>query len=204
MGIDRHNPDVPAVAVMNQILGGGFASRLFQKVRTELGLSYAVEGGIAFAYDHPGPFDAMALPQSPKTVDATKAVLAEIAGLNTRPFTEEEVARAKDNLLSTFLFRYDTRDKVLAERVRLEFYGYPADYLETYKAALEKVTVADVTAVAKKYVHPDKLAVLVVGNGPEINPGLDELGLGPVHAIDITIPQPRGQAGKAGPAEKDQ
>ncbi|MGA2047617.1 MAG: pitrilysin family protein [Terracidiphilus sp.] len=204
MGIDRHNPDVPAVAVMNQILGGGFASRLFQKVRTELGLSYAVDGGISFAYDHPGPFDAMALPQSPKTVDATKAVLAEIAGLNSRPFTEEEVARAKDNLLSSFLFRYDTRDKVLGERVRLEFYGYPADYLETYQAALEKVTVADVTAVAKKYVHPDKLAVLVVGNGPEIKPGLDELGLGPVHPIDITIPQPRRQAGKAEPAEKEQ
>jgi len=204
MGIDRHNPDVPPVAVMNEILGGGFASRLFQKVRTELGLSYAVEGGISFAYDHPGPFDAMALPQSAKTVDAAKAVLAEIAGLNTRPFTEEEIARAKDNLLTSFLFRYDTREKVLGERERLEFYGYPANYLETYQAALEKVTVADVAAVAKKYIHPEKLAVLVVGNGPEIKPGLDELGLGPVKTIDITIPQPGKGPGKADPAEKEQ
>jgi zinc protease len=204
MGIDRHNPDVPAVAVMNQVLGGGFGSRLFQKVRTELGLSYAVEGGLTFAYDHPGPFQAMVLPQSPKTVDAVKATLAEISGINTRPITEEEVKRAKDNLLNSFLFRYDTKDKVLAERVRLEFYGYPADYLETYKAALEKVTVADVTAVAKKYIHPEKLAVLVVGNGPEIKPGLDELGLGPIHPIDIAIPQPRGPAGNAPPAEKEQ
>ena len=48
LGIDRHNPDVPALAVMNEILGGGFASRLFQKVRTELGLAYAVGGGIGF------------------------------------------------------------------------------------------------------------------------------------------------------------
>ena len=89
---------------------------------------------------------------------------------------------------------------MLAERERLEFYGYPADYLETYKAALEKVTLADLDAVAKKYIHPDKLAVLVVGNGPEIKPpGLDELNLGPVHPIDITIPQP----GKpAAPGEK--
>ena len=104
--------------------------------------------------------------------------MAEIAGLNTRPFTEEELKRAKDDILNSFLFRYDTRDKVLAERVRLEFYGYPADYLETYKAALEKVTVADLKAVAKKYIHPDKLAVLVVGNGPEIKPGLDALNWG--------------------------
>jgi zinc protease len=190
MGIDRHNSDVPAVAVMNQILGGGFASRLFQSVRTRLGLAYEVGGGISFDYDHPGPFSAVVLTKSATTVDATKATLDQIVGLNTTPFTEEELARAKDNLLTSFLFRYDTRDKVLAERVRLEFYGYPADYLETYKAALEKVTVADLQAAAKKYIHPDKLAILVVGNGPEIKPGLDELKLGPVHPIDITIPMP--------------
>jgi zinc protease len=188
MGIDRHNPDVPAVAVMNEILGGGFASRLFQKVRTELGLAYEVGGGISFAYDHPGPFRTVVLTKSSSTVDATKAALAEIDGMNTRPFTEEELARAKDNLLNSFLFRYDTRDKVLAERERLEFYGYPADYLETYKSALEKVTLADLTAAAKKYIHPDKLAILVVGNGPEIKPGLDELNMGQVRPIDIAIP----------------
>jgi zinc protease len=190
IGIDRHNPDVPAVAVMNQILGGGFTSRLWQKVRTQLGLAYEVEGGISFAYDHPGPFSAIVLTKSPSTDEATKAALAEIAGLNTRPFTEEELARAKDNLLTSFLFRYDTRGKVLAERERLEFYGYPADYLETYKTALENVTIADLTAVAKKYIHPDKLAILVVGNGTEIKPGLDALDLGTVHPIDITIPMP--------------
>jgi zinc protease len=131
-------------------------------------------------------------------VDATKATLDEIAGLNTRPFTEEEVARAKDNILNSFLFRYDTKDKVLAERERLEFYGYPADYLETYQAALKKVTVADVTAVAKKYIHPEKLAILVVGHKPDIKPGLDQLGLGPVHSIDIKIPgagEPAAQPG---------
>jgi zinc protease len=200
IGIDRHNPDVPSVAVMNEILGGGFASRLFQKVRTELGLAYEVGGGISFGYDHPGPFRTVVLTKSASTVDATKAALAQIAGMNTKPFTEIELARAKDNILNSFLFRYDTRDKVLAERERLEFYGYPADYLETYKAALEKVTLADLTAVAKKYIHPDKLAVLVVGNGPEIKPALDELNLGPVHPIDITIPMPP----RPGAAEKPQ
>ncbi len=200
MGVDRHNPDVPAIAVMNEILGGGFASRLFQKVRTEKGLAYEVGGGISFAYDHPGPFGAVALTKSASTVDAATTTLAEIAGLNTRPFTKEELARAKDNLLTSFLFRYDTRDKVLAERERLEFYGYPADYLETYKAALERVTIADLEAVAKKYIHPDKLAILVVGNGAEIKPGLDQLNLGPIHPIDITIPTPA----RPGTGEKTQ
>ncbi len=191
LGTDRHNPDVPSLAVMNDILGGGFGSRLFQKVRTELGLAYAVGGGYGFDYDHPATFRVMVMTKSESTVDATKAAMAEISGLTSKPFTEEELKRAKDDILNSFLFRYDTRDKVLAERVRLEFYGYPADYLETYKSALEKVTVPDLERVAKKYIHPDKLAVLVVGNGPEIKPGLDALSLGPVHPVDITIPQPK-------------
>ncbi|HUX43276.1 MAG TPA: pitrilysin family protein [Terracidiphilus sp.] len=200
LGTERNNPDVPALSVMNDILGGGFGSRLFQTVRTKLGLAYAVGGGYGFSYDHPATFRVVAMTKSVSTVDATKAALGEISGLTTRPFTEVELKRAKDDILNSFLFRYDTRDKVLAERVRLEFYGYPADYLETYKAAVEKVTVADLERVAKKYIHPDKLAILVVGNGPEIQPGLDALQMGPIHPIDITIPMPKRPA----PTEKKQ
>jgi len=204
LGIDRHNPDVPALVVMDEILGGGFASRLFQKVRTELGLAYEVGGGFSLAYDHPAVFRVVVLTKSASTVEATKAAMNEIAGLNSHPFTQEELDRAKDNLLTSFLFRYDTREKVLAESERLQFYGYPANYLETYKAALEKVTVADLTAVAKKYVHPEKLAVLVVGNGSEIKPGLEELNLGTPKPIDIAIPMPKGMGGASGAAEKTQ
>jgi len=195
IGVDRHNPDVPAIAVMNEILGGGFGSRLFQKVRTQLGLAYAVGGGFGLEYDHPGAFDVEVLTKSASTVDAIKAANAEIAGLNSTPFTQVELQRAKDDILNSFLFRYDTKEKILDERERLEFYGYPADYLETYHAALEKVTLADITAVAKKYIHPDKLAILVIGNKPEIKPGLDALDLGTPTPIDITIPRPSGPAG---------
>ena len=207
LGTTRRNPDVPALAVMNEILGGGFGSRLFQTVRTKLGLAYAVGGGYGFSYDHPASFRVVVMTKSVSTVEATKAAMAEINGLTSRPFTEVELKRAKDDILNSFLFRYDTRAKVLAERERLEFYGYPADYLETYKAAVEKVTLADVTAVAKKYIHPDKLAILVVGNGPEIKPGLDALNMGSVHPVDITIPRPGApgqQPGKPGAAEKRQ
>ena len=202
LGVDRRNPDVPALAVMNEILGGGFGSRLFVEVRTKRALAYAVGGGFGFTYDHPGSFRVEVLTKSVSTVDATNAALAEIAGLNTKPFTEEELKRAKDDILNSFLFHYDTRDKVLAEREKLEFYGYPADYLETYRAKLEKVTLADLTAVAKKYIHPGQLAVLVVGNGPEIKPGLDALNMGSPQPIDITIPRPAGPPAPGGAAEK--
>jgi zinc protease len=200
LGTDRHNPDVPALVVLDEILGGGFGSRLFQRVRTELGLAYDVGGGFGLEYDHPGTFEVELTTKSISTVDATKAAEAEIAGLISTPFTQAELDRAKDDILNSFLFRYDTPDKVLEERERLEFYSYPADYLETYRAALEKVTLADVTAAAEKYIHPEKLAVLVVGNAPEIKPGLDTLGQGPVKPIDIAIPQ-AAESQTAGSAE---
>jgi zinc protease len=190
VGTDRHNPDAATISVLDEILGGGFGSRLFQTVRTKLGLAYAVGGGVTMPYDHVGGFTAEVLTKSASTVDATMAAMKVIAGLNNTPFSEEELQRAKDGILNSFLFQYDTKDKVLEEREKLEFYGYPANYLETYKAAIEKVTIADVTAAAKRYIHPEKLAVLVVGNQSEIKPGLDALNLGAVKSIDITIPRP--------------
>jgi zinc protease len=204
LGTTRRNPDIAALAVMNDILGGGFGSRLFQKVRTQLGLAYEVGGGLGFDYDHIGEFRVVALTKSATTVDATKAALEEIQALPTGNFTPVELKRAKDNILNGFLFRYDTPEKVLDERERLEFYGYPADYLETYKAAIEKVTLADIDAAAKKYVLPSSLAVLVVGNGPEIKDAkqdLNTLNLGPAHSIDITIP---GAGGPPSGAENQQ
>jgi zinc protease len=198
VGTDRRNPDAATITVLDEILGGGFGSRLFQTVRTKLGLAYSVGGGVSMPYDHVGGFRAGVLTKSVSTVDATKASMDVIAGLNTTPFTAEELKRAKDGILNSFLFQYDTKDKVLAEREKLEFYGYPADYLETYKSAIEKVSIADVTAAAKKYIHPDKLAVLVVGNQAEIKPGLDDLKMGPIKTIDIKIPRPPMPPGAPG------
>jgi zinc protease len=193
LGTDRHNPDVPALAVMNDILGGGFASRLFQTVRTKLGLAYAVGGGYGFGYDHPATFDVEVLTQSATTVKATQAAMDVIGGLDAAPFTDDELSRAKDDILNAFLFRYDSKDKVLGEQVRLEFYGYPANYLETYEASLKKVTLADVNAAAKKYVHANQLAILVVGNASEIKPGLEDLKMGAAKPVDISIPgAPKG------------
>ena len=201
LGVERSNPDAAAIVVLNEILGGGFGSRLFQTVRTKLGLAYAVGGGLGLEYDHPASFDVEVLTKSASTVDATRAAEGEIAGLVTRPFTEAELARAKGDILNSFLFRYDTREKILDERERLEFYGYPANYLETYRDAIEKVTLADLTAVAKKYIHPEKLAILVVGKEPEINPTLNALDMGTPQPIDITIPRPAGAQSDAGAAK---
>jgi zinc protease len=201
LGTERSNPDYYALSVMNQIFSGGFGSRLFQNVRTKMGLAYSVGGAYGASYDHPGLFYTVAATKSASTVDATKAMLDQIDDLKTQPFTEVELRRAKDELLNSFVFRYDTPEKVLAERVSLEFYGYPADFLEKYRSAVEKVTTADLERVARKYVDRSKLAVLVVGNLNQIasgtpgQPGKPLSDLGQVHPIDITIPMPPGMQG---------
>jgi zinc protease len=201
LGTERSNPDYYALSIMNQIFSGGFGSRLFQNVRTKMGLAYSVGGAYGASYDHPGLFYTVAATKSVSTVDATKAMLDQIDELKTKPFTEDELRRAKDEVLNSFIFRYDTPEKVLAERVSLEFYGYPADFLDKYRAAVEKVTTADLERVAQKYVDRSKLAVLVVGNLQQIangtpgQPGKPLSALGTVHPIDITIPMPPGMQG---------
>jgi len=186
LGTEQRNPDFYALSVMNEVFSGGFGSRVVQEVRTKLGLAYEVGGSFGAAYDHPGLFAVGLGTKSSSTVAATKATLDEIRRLRTDPPTESELRKAKDDLLNSFIFRYDTPEKVLGEQVTLAVYGYPADFLERYRAGVEKVTAADVTRVALKYIQPEKLAIVVVGNTKEIEPPLDTLGK-PTQ-LDITIP----------------
>jgi zinc protease len=110
----------------------------------------------------------------------------DIGLLNTDPPSAAELKYAKDAILNSFIFRLDTPDKVLRERMTYEFFGYPADFLELYRTEIEKVTTADVSRVIQKYVHPNQFAVLVVGNAGEFEKAL--AALGPVTKVDITIP----------------
>ncbi len=189
LGTERSNPDYYALSVMNQVFSGGFGSRVFQSVRTRLGLAYGVSGSYGASYDHPGLFVVEAATKSSSTVAAAKAMLDEIGKLKTVPPTPEELRSAKDQVLNSFIFHYDSREKTLGEQVVLALYGYPPDFLEKYKEGIGKVTSADVERVANKYVDAKKLAIVVVGNTSEFGTPLTELG--PATKLDITIPPPR-------------
>jgi zinc protease len=191
LGIKRDNPDYFAVSVMNEVLSGGFASRLISNLRSKLGLAYSVGGGVGSDFDHVGMQDYAMSTKSATTRDAIVGLKKELNDLITQPPTAEEMKRAKDSILNSFVFNFDSKQKVLMEQMRYEFYGFPSDYLERYRAAIEKVTAADVARVAKKYVHPEQLATLVVGNPGEIGDQLTSLGQ--VQHIDITIPPPPGE-----------
>ena len=190
LGTTRDNPDYYALSVFNEAFGGGFSSRLFNDIRTKRGLAYGVGGGVGTNFGHPGMLQIAMGTKSQSTIDAIQAIDEDIDALSKEPIKEDEIKRAKDDILSAFVFRLDSPDKILAERMVYEYYGYPPDWLDRYEAEIKKVTAADVNRVAAKYLHKDQLAVFVVGNPKEFDKPLSSLG--PVKEIDITIPPPPG------------
>lgn len=190
LGTTRDNPDYYAIQVFNEAFGGSSSSRLYTNIRSAKGLAYAVGGGIGTSFDHPGILRLVVGTKSASTVEAIQALQEQIDLLATKPITEDEMKKAKDSILNSFVFNFDSPDKVLREQMAYEFYGYPADFLSRYQTGIQKVTTADVARVIPKYVHKDKLAVLVVGNTAEFDKPLSSLG--PVINIDITIPPPPG------------
>jgi zinc protease len=190
LGTTRSNPDYYAIAIFNEAFGGGFSSRLFNDIRTKRGLAYDVGGGIGTNFGHPGILQFVVGTKSQSTIESIQALDEDIDNLAKQPITDNEIKQAKDAILNAFIFRLDSPDKVMAERMTYEFYGYPPDWLDKFPAEIQKVTAADVNRVASKYVHRDQLAVLVVGNTKQFDKPLSSLG--PVKEIDITIPSPPG------------
>jgi zinc protease len=188
LGTTKDNPDYYAIDVFNEFFGGSFSSRLFSNIRSKKGLAYTVSGRIGTDYDHPGILRLSMGTKSGTTAAALDALHEELDALKTKPATPEELAKAKDSILNSFIFRFDSKDKVLWERMTYEKYGYPADFLERYRTGIEKVTQADLNRVAEKYLHKDKLAVLVVGKASDFDRPLSTFG--PVTTLDITIPEP--------------
>jgi zinc protease len=190
LGTTRDNPDYYAISVFNSAFGGGFSSRLFNDIRTKRGLAYHAGGGIGTNFGHPGILQISLGTKSASTIEAIQATDEDIDNLAKQPITEDEIRRAKDDILNAFIFRLDSPDKILGERMIYEYYGYPPDWLDRYESEIKKVTAADVNRIAAKYLHKDQLAVLVVGNAKEFDKPLSSLGA--VKEIDITIPPPPG------------
>jgi zinc protease len=186
LGTTRDTPDFYAIEVLNELFGGSFSSRLVTNVRTKKGLAYAVGGSVGMQYDYPGLVSLGLGTKSESTLKGIDALMEEVDSIEKEAPAPEELARAKDSILNSFVFRLDSKAKILHEKVSDLFHGYPLDLLERYQAGIARVTADDVLRVARQYIHKDKLAILVVGKASDFDRPLASLGS--VTPIDITIP----------------
>ncbi len=169
LAIDRSNPDYFPVLVMNQVLGAGPSSRLFMNLREAKGYTY----GAYSNFDTKrlaGNFQATAEVRSPVTGDSLKEFFYELNRVRNEKASEKELRDAKSFLTGVFPLRAETQEGLTNLLVSQQLYDLPTDYLQTYRDKINAVTLDDVERVAKKYISPDKLAIVVVGDAGEVLP----------------------------------
>ena len=199
LGGELKDRDFPALEVMGDILGGGFQSRLVQRVRTQLGLAYEISADWGANYDHPGLFEIGGSTKSASTTDTLKAIQEQIERIRSSEVSPDELETARQSALNGLVFAFDTRTKTLSRLLNYEYYGYPKDFIDRYQKGLEAVTGADVLRVAREHLHPSELTIVAVGKTDDLRKSLATLGL-PVSSIDLSNPEskPSGSKGEAG------
>lgn len=153
---------------MNYILGGGtFSARLMRELRSNRGLTYGIYGGVYTGKDR-GLFRISSQLKADKFVEALDLVKGIIKDLQQSPVSDEEIKEAKNSTVNSFVFRFEGKRQALMQYMSLKLQGYPDNYLDTYIDNIRKVTKEDVQIVAKKYLDPEKMIVLVVGDEKKI------------------------------------
>jgi predicted Zn-dependent peptidase len=185
-GIRNDNPDYAAIRVGAEILGGGFNSRLFKEIRSNRGLAYSVGASPGTGWQFPGTFLGFSMTKNETVEASAEGILAEIEKMIAEPVTDEELQLAKDMILNSEVFNYDTKREILDRMVLFEMYGYQPDFLQKYQDAVMTLTPADVQAACQRLWHPEDLSILVVGTPEEFDGDLSKFG--PVNTIDIAIP----------------
>ena len=187
LGGTLRDPDYPALEVATNILGSGFTSRLMSQIRTKMGLAYSIGAGWGAAYDHPGVFRIVGSTKSASTADALLAARAEVEKMRTTEVTEQELRTAKETVLNSFVFFFDSPAKTLNRLMNYEYYGYPRDFLFEYQKKIAAVTRADVLRVFRERANPANLSIVAVGNPQDFGKPLT--GVGKVEKIDLSIPK---------------
>ncbi|MBT3182143.1 MAG: insulinase family protein [Deltaproteobacteria bacterium] len=164
LGVKRHNPDWFSIYILSRVFGAGnFKSRLMEDIRTKRGLAYSVWGRIAQGTDY-GLFTvgmSTGVENAEKAIDLVQGHVDRLA--EGKDVTTEEVEFAKRGVLSTAIFELDSPFKIVNDRAKFHFYGYPSNYWLVAYDGVAAVSKDDVNRAAEKYMHPDRMNVLILG-----------------------------------------
>jgi predicted Zn-dependent peptidase len=183
IAVARSTPDYFPIQVANTILGGSFSSRLNMNLRETHGYTY----GATSSFDmriQPGPFFAAAGVQTDKTSESLTEFFKELNGI-LQPIPADELARAKNYVSLRFPAGFETTGDISRRLDEVLTYHLPDDYFSKYVSSISAVMGNDVQRVARAYIQPDKLAVVVVGDRKVIEPGIRSLNLGPINELSI-------------------
>jgi zinc protease len=171
----RNFPDLPELNVVNSTLGGGFSGRLFQNLREVHGYTYGSSS--AFGYNvEGGYFQATAETRNDVTALAIKEILNEIKRIRDEKIAGEELELQRQYNVGNYLLSLEQPGRVAARVQDIWLYGLAPDFYKTYAKRMSDVTPDQAQELARKYFHPDALAIVVVGEAKEIRPELEKLG----------------------------
>jgi zinc protease len=163
-GVGRENPDYYALQVMNYILGGGgFSSRAMDSIRNQRGLAYSVYSYFS-AEKGRGTFQFVMQTKNETALQAIEIAKEEIRRIRQEPVSAAELNDAKDYLTGSFPLRFDTMGKVANFLAQVEYFELGLDYIQRYPDLIRKITMDDVERVAQKYLEPEKMVTVIVGN----------------------------------------
>lgn len=181
IAIDRRSSDYLPMVVLNYILGGGPAARLFLNLREEKGYTYGVYSDFS-ALEYPGPWSAGGDMRTEVTANALAEFFYEIRRIRDEKVTEAELAAARRAINASFAISLEQPSRVLNFAITREIYGLSEDYWETYPARIMSISAEDVQRVARKYLNPETMQVVAVGDGGKIRTALEKYG--PVEMYD--------------------
>ncbi len=177
MGLNSADENRPLVKIMNYILGGGsFTSWITQRIRSDEGLAYSARSSYRAKPWGYGLFTASCQTRSDAAMRALALMIEQIERMNTEGPSAEEVANAKDAIVNQQVFDYESKSQIVGRMVMFDITGRPLDTLERDLAAYQAAGLEDVRRVAREYLHPDGLTILVVGNAEKFDRPLSDFG----------------------------
>lgn len=183
-GVAKNNPDAPELSVVNSVLGGGMSGRLFANLREKHGFTYGAYSGFS-QKKLGGAFSATAQVRNEVTGPAVQEILNELKRINGEPIPENELALQRNYLVGNYLLSVEN-DQRMGERLQeIDLYDLPEDFFKTYAKKLAGLSPEKAAELAKKYIDPNNLVIVVVGEAKEIVPQLEKLGKVTVYDTDL-------------------